>query len=492
MKTTTPSSFLVWISIGFLSLYVPTVSLAQDSGMPLVLRDAGGSGSSGGSGGGPAAPSRPEDRYPSLSDVEQQRMATPAWHMEADKGEILIRTELSNKSAMLEYFQNQDGNWELRITDARTAGQGEWNDKQSYIGDLGRGDNSLQNISDGNFLTPEGFIASLVNAETAKVRGPYRDIPIPALADFQNFNKEVEAKDAYTLATEMSQDPVLASEVFVKEAVGSVLRPIVNTSAKVTEEIVRKIDCATQGLSISSGCGTPSPWQDYWGTIMTGEGRGYTMTAVVLDAFGMVPILGAVGGAADVSAQAFGRVTESFSTLSGAVKKGAGALENSIPALGFGSEAGGLLIGEGTAAAAGAERAFGLAKTIIDTKNAALPVLGEKYVVPLPDLTGSQATAFEGAIFKGIYEPGEILYQAQRSGQLNPGNWFGPIKPLNADHADDLFNIRIWGNDAQQIKTFIVKERISGYAGKVAGGEGHQFYIPFGVDLRDILIEVKP
>jgi hypothetical protein len=99
----------------------------------------------------------------------------------------------------------------------------------------------------------------------------------------------------------------MAGALFVKEAVGSVLRPIVNTSAKVTKEIVRKIDCATQGLSISSGCGTPSPWQDYWGTIMTGEGRGYTMTAVVLDAFGMVPVLAEVARATDESESAFAK-----------------------------------------------------------------------------------------------------------------------------------------------------------------------------------------
>ena len=119
------------------------------------------------------------------------------------------------------------------------------------------------------------------------------------------------------------------------------------------------------------------------------------------------------------------------------------------------------------------------------------PELGDKYVTDLPDLQGSLKEAFDGHIFKGTYEPGEILFQAQRTGQTSHGNWFGPIKPLDSDHAEAMFNIRKWGNDAGQVKAFIVKERVSGYAGKVAGGEGHQFYIPRGVKIEDVVKEVK-
>ncbi len=118
------------------------------------------------------------------------------------------------------------------------------------------------------------------------------------------------------------------------------------------------------------------------------------------------------------------------------------------------------------------------------------PTLGNKYVRDLPDLSKSYKDAFEGPILKGVYEPGEILFQVQRRGQKAPGHWFGPIKPLDPDHADELFNIRKWGNDASITKTFVVKERVSGYAGKVAGGEGHQFFIPTEFDLREIVEEI--
>ncbi|MEO7163937.1 MAG: hypothetical protein ABI041_13540 [Bdellovibrionia bacterium] len=88
-------------------------------------------------------------------------------------------------------------------------------------------------------------------------------------------------------------------------------------------------------------------------------------------------------------------------------------------------------------------------------------------------------------------EPGEILVQAQRTGQTTPGNWFLPIKPVNAQHAEELANIKKWGNDAGQIKVYKGKERVSGYAGKVAGGDGHQFFVPNGVPIQDIIEEIK-
>jgi hypothetical protein len=58
------------------------------------------------------------------------------------------------------------------------------------------------------------------------------------------------------------------------------------------------------------------------------------------------------------------------------------------------------------------------------------------------------------------------------------------------NHADELLNIRKWNNDAGKIKIYKVNERVSGYAGKVTGGDGHQFYIPDDVPLHDVLEEV--
>lgn len=118
------------------------------------------------------------------------------------------------------------------------------------------------------------------------------------------------------------------------------------------------------------------------------------------------------------------------------------------------------------------------------------PILGDKYVKQLPDLTDTFKEAFEGTIHKGTYKPGEVLFQALRTGQDRPGRWFIPIKPIDADQAEELLNIRKWGNDAGQLRIFKVKENVSGYAGKVEGGSGHQFFIPNDVPLSDLIEEI--
>lgn len=48
----------------------------------------------------------------------------------------------------------------------------------------------------------------------------------------------------------------------------------------------------------------------------------------------------------------------------------------------------------------------------------------------------------------------------------------------------------MWGNDAGQIKIYKVKEEVSGYVGKVSGGEGHQFLIPREIPLEDVIEEI--
>lgn len=120
------------------------------------------------------------------------------------------------------------------------------------------------------------------------------------------------------------------------------------------------------------------------------------------------------------------------------------------------------------------------------------PEYGNAFVRNLPDLTNpSIRAAFDGHVFKGVYEPGTILFQAQRSNQSWVGRWFTAIEPLDADHAEVLLNIRKHNNTADEIKIFYIKERVSGYAGKVAGGEGHQFYVPEDIPLDKVLIEMK-
>jgi hypothetical protein len=118
------------------------------------------------------------------------------------------------------------------------------------------------------------------------------------------------------------------------------------------------------------------------------------------------------------------------------------------------------------------------------------PVLGNRYVRSLPHLTGTELEATEGHIFQGSMQPGEIVYQAQRTGQTGPGRWFTPVKPLDAEHAEEMLNINKWTNDGGQIKAYRFKETVSGYASKVEGGSGHQFKIPKDVPITEVLEEI--
>lgn len=127
---------------------------------------------------------------------------------------------------------------------------------------------------------------------------------------------------------------------------------------------------------------------------------------------------------------------------------------------------------------------------IVQASESVSPRFGDRFVQQLPALEKTFKEAFDGSILQGVMEPGDILVQAQRTGQTSPGHWFLPIKPLDATHAEELAQIKKWGNDAGQIKVYRVNERTSAYAGKVAGGEGHQLFIPENVPIHEVIEEV--
>lgn len=114
-----------------------------------------------------------------------------------------------------------------------------------------------------------------------------------------------------------------------------------------------------------------------------------------------------------------------------------------------------------------------------------------KFVRNLPPIREDYKDAFEGHIFPGVYYAGEVIYQVQRAGATTPGRWFTPIRPRDAKEANEMLNIFKHHNYADQIKSYVFKDNVSGYAGKVAGGSGHQFYIPEDVPLNEVLDEVS-
>ncbi len=113
-----------------------------------------------------------------------------------------------------------------------------------------------------------------------------------------------------------------------------------------------------------------------------------------------------------------------------------------------------------------------------------------RFVRDLPGIEEKFGNAFEGNIFKGPMKEGDIVYQAQRTGQQSPGRWVTPVKPVSAEHAEEMLNIRKHQNNAGQIKAYRFKEDVSGYAGKIEGGSGHQFKIPEDINPSEILEEI--
>ncbi len=158
----------------------------------------------------------------------------------------------------------------------------------------------------------------------------------------------------------------------------------------------------------------------------------------------------------------------------------------------------------------------GIAKVLRTVTGGGPSVKGAQYVHVLPELTGSLKEAFfhrtvevDGVktieyahIVTGEYKPGELLFQAQKSGQAEAGHWFIPAKPINPSQAEEWTNIEKWGKTADKIVLYRVKERVSGYAGLVDGAKvptgpqvlsstGHQFFIPYDVPLSDVIEQVR-
>lgn len=110
-----------------------------------------------------------------------------------------------------------------------------------------------------------------------------------------------------------------------------------------------------------------------------------------------------------------------------------------------------------------------------------------KYVQKLPDLLSDPAFAsfaksFEGHIFQGELKPGDIIYQLQRAGQTEPGDFFLAVRPIDSSTGEALANIAQWNNHGDKLVTYVVKEPVTVYAGSIFGAEGHQIAFP----MRDL------
>lgn len=105
---------------------------------------------------------------------------------------------------------------------------------------------------------------------------------------------------------------------------------------------------------------------------------------------------------------------------------------------------------------------------INDIRKGLRPKKGDFFAKKLPDLEKKEhINSFGGKIYKGVLEPGEILYQARNIDDNKIGEFFGAIRPLNRAQAEDYWDLIEYQNRAERLDMFLVKERVSVYAGKI-------------------------
>lgn len=56
--------------------------------------------------------------------------------------------------------------------------------------------------------------------------------------------------------------------------------------------------------------------------------------------------------------------------------------------------------------------------------------------------------------------------------------WFGTVEPGNALHAEQLYNIAQYGNDATKVSRYLIPSGTRVFKGAVAGGTGEQLFVP--------------
>jgi hypothetical protein len=69
------------------------------------------------------------------------------------------------------------------------------------------------------------------------------------------------------------------------------------------------------------------------------------------------------------------------------------------------------------------------------------------------------------------------VYRAENSGQ-GSGSFFGDVKPIHRNDAEEMYNLRLWDNRSEVVSTYEITEPVSVYYGRVAGGSGQQYLVP--------------
>ena len=106
----------------------------------------------------------------------------------------------------------------------------------------------------------------------------------------------------------------------------------------------------------------------------------------------------------------------------------------------------------------------------------------------------------ENRSFKNSFENGKYLMGKAKKDitvykihnkDADGGAFFTTVKPKNAAEAEDMLNIKMFGNNAEEVTTFTIKKGTEFSYGKVEGGSGDQIFIPKKLMNSGDVVKVK-
>jgi len=110
-------------------------------------------------------------------------------------------------------------------------------------------------------------------------------------------------------------------------------------------------------------------------------------------------------------------------------------------------------------------------------------------------LESTDNVSFKNSFQDGKYLMGKAkeditVYQIHNKG-AGGGSFFTTVKPENAIKAEEMLNIKMYGNNAEEITPFTIKKGTEFSYGKVEGGTGDQIFIPKKLQSPDEIIKGK-
>lgn len=332
------TSFLVGFSSSFSSsLFAEPLPLSKEG--PAVFQPGGGTNS--GPPGGPVKPATGDSEKPfvNFKTSEQRKLVFPAPAVGKGEAGKLAALDKETKKKWLKTLKEFNQNLPQEVEEERALGKKEYD--LVYNDSITDAKNPIFNplLSSPHIDGPIFVEDSSVDTFNANKRTPTLNLNLEGIASFQGKNRDAEGLGFTEKLVEVTRDPELALAVGIDVIAGSVIRPFFNSAMKVGEELTRQIECASSGLSVSTGCGTPSEWQDYWAGLMTGEAKPYMLTDAILDSVFAIPGIAAAGAAADASVEALKKVPAALKEAAVVVEQSADALKAATPALSFSIDA---------------------------------------------------------------------------------------------------------------------------------------------------------